>query len=173
VVQVRPVDEDSHPLSGSPLHHARILAENASYPYKTGGLPNAGTALISGSQIARAQEERIGTDFEISIDEHAEGYSVVAVRGEVDLHTAPKVQDAIERAAHTEGVRAVVVDVGGVAFMDSTALSALVRSKDFLQQQDISLRLAAPSKAVERIFSVTGFEDFFEIFSSREAAIPG
>jgi anti-sigma B factor antagonist len=98
---------------------------------------------------------------------------VVAVRGEVDLHTAPKVQDAIERAAHTEGVRAVVVDVGGVAFMDSTALSALVRSKDSLQQQDISLRLAAPSKAVERIFSVTGFEDFFEIFSSREAAIPG
>ena len=65
------------------------------------------------------------------------------------------------------------VDVGGVAFMDSTALSALVRSKDSLQQQDISLRLAAPSKAVERIFSVTGFEDFFEIFSSREAAIPG
>lgn len=95
------------------------------------------------------------------------------MRGEVDLHTAPKVQDAIERAAHADAVRAVVVDVGGVAFMDSTALSALVRSKDSLQQQNISLRLATPSKAVERIFSVTGFEDYFEIFSSREAAIPG
>ena len=95
------------------------------------------------------------------------------MRGEVDLHTAPKVQDAIERAARTEDVRAVVVDVGGVAFMDSTALSALVRSKESLQRQEVSLRLAAPSKAVERIFSVTGFEDYFEIFSSREAAIPG
>ena len=93
------------------------------------------------------------------------------MRGEVDLHTAPKVQDAIERAVHNEDVRAVVVDVGGVAFMDSTALSALVRSKDSLRQQDISLRLAAPSKAVERIFSVTGFEDYFDIFSSREAAV--
>ena len=142
------------------------------YPHKTGGLPIAGTALISGSQIGRAKEERIGTDFEISIDEHAEGYSVVAVRGEVDLHTAPKVQDAIERAAHTDGVRTVVVDVGDVSFMDSTALSALVRSKDSLQQKEISLRLAAPSTAVERIFSVTGFEDYFDIFSSRDAAIP-
>ena len=95
------------------------------------------------------------------------------MRGEVDLHTAQKVQDAIERAAHTDGVRTVVVDVGDVSFMDSTALSALVRSKDSLQQKEISLRLAAPSMAVERIFSVTGFEDYFDIFSSRDAAIPG
>ena len=95
------------------------------------------------------------------------------MRGEVDLHTAPKVEDAIERASRADDVGAVVVDVGGVAFMDSTALSTLMRSKDSLQQRGISLRLAAPSKAVERIFSVTGFEDYFEIFASREAAIPG
>ena len=108
-------------------------------------------------------------DFEVSIDEGAEAYSVIAVRGEVDLHTAPKVQYAIERAA--AAARAVVVDMSGIAFMDSTALSALVRSKDTLQEQGTSLRLAAPSRAVERIFSVTGFRDYFDIFPSRDAAI--
>ena len=90
----------------------------------------------------------------------------------MDLHTAPRVQYAIERAVENEGVGAVVVDLGEVAFMDSTALSALMRSKDTLGQRGVSLRLAAPSKAVERIFSVTGFQDYFEIFPSREAAIP-
>jgi anti-sigma B factor antagonist len=110
-------------------------------------------------------------NFEVSIDEHAEAYSIIAVRGEVDLHTAPKFESAIERAAQTNGT--VVVDMSGVAFMDSTALSALVRSNDSLQEQGTSLRLAAPSKAVKRIFSVTGFEDYFDIFPSREAAIPG
>ena len=110
-------------------------------------------------------------DFEVSIEEHAESYSIVAVRGEVDLHTAPKFQSAIERAGKTSGT--VVVDMSGVGFMDSTALSALVRSKDSLQEQGTSLRLAAPSKAVGRIFSVTGFDDYFDIFPSREAAIPG
>jgi anti-sigma B factor antagonist len=118
------------------------------------------------------KEEGAGTDFEVSIDEHAEGYSVIAVRGEMDLHNAPTFQYAIERAAKNEGVGAVVVDMAEVTFMDSTALSALMRSKDALDQQEVSLRLAAPSRAVERIFSVTGFQDYFDIFSSREAAIP-
>ncbi|CAN5239295.1 MAG: STAS domain-containing protein [Actinomycetota bacterium] len=90
----------------------------------------------------------------------------------MDLHTAPRFQYAIERAVENEGVGTVVVDLGDVAFMDSTALSALIRSKDTLGQQEISLRLAAPSRAVERIFSVTGFQDYFDIFPSREAAIP-
>lgn len=126
-------------------------------------------------------------DFEVNVDERADAYSVVAVRGEIDLHTAPKVQYAIERAAGpftdnnggasggtdggTHSVGAVIVDVSGVAFMDSTALSTLVRSKDVLEKQGISLRLAALSGAVKRIFSVTGFDDYFEVFPSRDAAV--
>ncbi|MDQ3942601.1 MAG: STAS domain-containing protein [Actinomycetota bacterium] len=94
------------------------------------------------------------------------------MRGEMDLHSAPRFQYAIERAVENEDVGAVVVDLGDVAFMDSTALSALMRSKDTLAQRGISLRLAAPSRAVERIFSVTGFQDYFDVFPSREAAIP-
>jgi anti-sigma B factor antagonist len=90
----------------------------------------------------------------------------------MDLHTAPRFQYAMERAVENGVVGTVVVDLGDVAFMDSTALSALMRSKDTLGQHGISLRLAAPSKAVERIFSVTGFQDYFDIFPSREAAIP-
>jgi anti-sigma B factor antagonist len=104
-------------------------------------------------------------DFKVSIDEHADTYSVVAVRGEVDLHTAPKVQYAIERGS--EGVEAVVVDMGGIA------LSTFMRAKESLERKGASLRLTTPSKAVERIFAVTGFGDYFDIYPSREAAIPG
>lgn len=110
-------------------------------------------------------------DFKVSIDEHAVAYSIVAVRGEVDLHTAPKVQYAIERGA--EGVETVVVDMADVTFMDSTALSTLMRAKETLEKDCTSLRLTTPSGAVQRIFDVTGFGDYFEIYASREAAIPG
>ncbi len=127
---------------------------------------------IHGPLCVDFREEWVGTDFVVNVDEHAEGYTVVTVRGEIDLHTAPRFQGAIERAAENENVGAVVVDMGEVAFMDSTALSSLMRSKDVLDRRGISLRLAAPSKAVERIFSVTGFQDYFDIFPSREAAIP-
>ena len=108
-------------------------------------------------------------DFEASIDERSDAYSVVAVRGEVDLHTAPKLRYAIERGA--EGVPAVVVDLSGVAFMDSTALSTLMRAKEAAENVGSSLRLAAPSRAVGRIFDVTGFADYFDVYPSREAAV--
>jgi anti-sigma B factor antagonist len=108
-------------------------------------------------------------DFEVNIVEHADSYSLVSVRGEIDLHSAPKVQHAVERGAN--GVEAVVLDMGEITFMDSTALSMLMRAKDELQERGISLRLAAPSDAVERLFDVTGFGEYFEVFPSREAAI--
>jgi anti-sigma B factor antagonist len=108
-------------------------------------------------------------DFEVTVDEHAEEYAVIAVRGEVDLHTAPKVKYAIERGAN--GVRAIVVDISGVVFMDSTALSTFMRAHDALKEKGVSLRLAAPSRAVERIFEVTGFGDYFEVYPSRDAAV--
>ena len=109
-------------------------------------------------------------DFEVSVDEHAGAYSVISIRGEVDLHTAPKVQHAVERGAENGG-EAVIVDMSGIAFMDSTALSTFMRLQNSLQEQHVSLRLTSPSKAVERIFSVTGFGEYFEIFPSREDAI--
>ncbi len=108
-------------------------------------------------------------DFEVNIVEHADSYSLVSVRGEIDLHSAPKVQHAVERGAN--GVEAVVLDMGEITFMDSTALSMLMRAKDELQERRVSLRLAAPSEAVERLFDVTGFGEYFEVFPSREAAI--
>lgn len=112
-------------------------------------------------------------DFDVSIEEHAETYSVIAVRGEVDLHTAPKFAYAIERAAGNEGANCVVVDMGSITFIDSTALSMLARAKRSLEEKDISFRVAAPSGAVERIFSVTGFRDYFDIFPTREEAVAG
>lgn len=111
-------------------------------------------------------------DFEVSVDERAEDYSMISVRGEVDLHTAPKVQAAIERAAEG-GSSAVVVDMSGIAFMDSTALSTFMRSKDALEERGVSLRLTTPSRAVDRIFDVTGFRDYFEVYPSREDAVGG
>ncbi len=109
-------------------------------------------------------------DFECSIVEHEKNYSVVVIQGELDLHTASKVQHAIEQGANV--VSTVIVDMNSIEFMDSTALSTLMRAKESLEKRGISLYLTAPSKAVERIFTVTGFKDYFDVYPSREAAIP-
>src|SRR4028119_335578 len=125
---------------------ARLGAEKYPSPARKRRFPPWGAWVnIRRPFGSRLREDGIATDFELSIDEHADAYSVVAVRGEMDLHTSPKVQGAIERASENNGVSAVVVDMSGVAFMDSTALSALVRSKEALRKRDVSLPLAASS----------------------------
>lgn len=108
-------------------------------------------------------------DFEVSVVENADSYSVIAVRGEVDLHTAPKVQYAIERGMN--GIGTVVLDMENITFMDSTALSTFMRAKDYLQDQGVALRLAAPSGAVNRIFDVTGCGEYFDVYPTRADAV--
>lgn len=108
-------------------------------------------------------------EFKCDIKEHNDTYSIILLQGEVDLHSVPKVQSAIEQGSRE--VKVVALDVTQVEFMDSTALSTLMRAKESLKQHDISLRLISPSPAVERIFEVTGFSNFFEIYPSTEAAI--
>src|SRR4028119_2378910 len=109
---------------------ARIVAEKYPSPARKRRFTPWGTWVnIRRPFGSRLREEGIGADFEVSIDEHADAYSVVSVRGEMDLHTSPKVQGAIERASDNNGVGAVVVDMSGVAFMDSTAPPAPRRSR--------------------------------------------
>lgn len=110
-------------------------------------------------------------NFAANVDESTGSYAVVSVRGEIDLHTAPQVHAAINKAVQN-GIGAVIVDMSEIEFMDSTALSTFMRARDSLEERGVALRLATPSRAVERIFSVTGFGDYFDIFPSREAATP-
>jgi anti-sigma B factor antagonist len=77
---------------------------------------------------------------------------VVEVIGEVDLSTAGQVEQAITEAA-VDGAR-VVVDLSGVAFLDSSGVTALLRSA---KAHDIVLR--RPSPAVSEVLAMAGLTD--------------
>lgn len=99
--------------------------------------------------------------------ERADDRAVVVARGEIDLQTAPEMQSCIEEAIKSYPV--VVVDMSAVDFMDSTALSVLIQARSQLDA-GTTLSLAAPSTAVQRILDVTGASDYFDIYTTREAA---
>ncbi|WP_165874288.1 STAS domain-containing protein [Rubrobacter taiwanensis] len=102
--------------------------------------------------------------------EREAGHAAVVPQGEVDLQTAPEMQACIEEAFEASPV--VILDMSGIEFMDSTALSVLIRARSQLGS-GLSLRLAAPSKAARRILEVTGAADYFDIYPSREEAAKG
>lgn len=80
---------------------------------------------------------------------------VVRVAGEIDLETADQLAEAID-ACH--GL--VVVDLGGVTFMDSSGLGTLIRARNRLVDEGGGLVVREVAANVRRLFEVTGLTDF-------------
>jgi anti-sigma B factor antagonist len=100
---------------------------------------------------------------------------VVAVHGEVDISTATTLDEALQRA--TASSARVVIDLSGVAFMDSTGLGVLMRAHKRQDDAGAALRIAAPSDRVTRLLDVTKLDDVFAVYpsvdESRAAPLPG
>jgi anti-sigma B factor antagonist len=93
---------------------------------------------------------------------------VVAVSGELDAETAPHLRDVlIERI--DRGAKAIVVDLGEVAFIDSVALGVLVMAARRLAPGAVVL--ACAQGQIVNIFAATHLDRVFDIFPTTGEAI--
>ena len=72
---------------------------------------------------------------------------VVSVAGELDMATAPQLQDQISDLLE-KGRTRLVFDLAEVSFCDSTGLSVFVRAKNSTDDAGGMVRLAAPQRGV-------------------------
>jgi anti-sigma B factor antagonist len=99
---------------------------------------------------------------ELSIEVTREGNdATVTVAGELDLSTAPDLQDAL--ADLTGEPRTVVVDLSGLEFCDSTGLAALLGAHKTLSDNGGTLELLAPNPMLVNLVRITGLDDVFEV----------
>lgn len=87
--------------------------------------------------------------------------AVVSVGGEVDLGTAGQLSD--QAVAALEATADLVLDLGGVSFMDSTGLKVLLVVQRRVQLAGGHLALAAPTRSVLKVLTVTGLDQTFTI----------
>lgn len=107
---------------------------------------------------------------ELGIETSDRGATVVmAVTGDVDIHTAPQVSERLE-ALRAEGRTAVVVDLSGVNFLDSSALGALIAAHREFTDAGGGLRLAAPRPHVRKVFAITRLAEVIPLFEDVETA---
>jgi anti-anti-sigma factor len=81
---------------------------------------------------------------------------VVALAGEMDMSATFELEPTLERLAADEDTRTLVLDMGGVTFMDSAALGLVLSTEQRTQEEDVRLVVAEPSRAVQRILEITG-----------------
>jgi anti-anti-sigma factor len=89
-----------------------------------------------------------------------DGGCTITVNGEVDIATVEEFLDAAEECI-SGGSKAIVIDLGGVEFIDSSGLGALVRIRNRARQHGADVTLAHVPAPVHRVLEVSGLLDAF------------
>lgn len=113
----------------------------------------------------------LGTvEFRISSAELGSGAQIVSLGGEVDVHTAPRLDEELARATGA-GSRRVVVDLAGASFIDSTVVGVLLRAHERLGRDGGGLVLVSDDPRILRVFELTGLDRRLTIERSLAEAI--
>jgi anti-sigma B factor antagonist len=100
----------------------------------------------------------------------ADGTTVVAVGGEIDVYTAPRLRDKFTELV-AAGSYDIIVDMQNVEFLDSTGLGVLVGGLKKVRAHDGSLDLVCTQDRLLKIFRITGLAKVFVIHDSAESAL--
>jgi anti-sigma B factor antagonist len=98
--------------------------------------------------------------------------AVVSLRGELDSFDASVLQAHLSDIRWQAWARSVV-DLAGLAFIDSICLGVLVRHCREIRGRGGSFALAGPQAAVRRVLSATGLLSWFEVHDTVEEAVAG
>jgi anti-sigma B factor antagonist len=131
---------------------------------------------------------------DITTDRQRDDVAVVALTGELDGSNFEQVIETA-RSLRDQGVHHLVLDLSGLSYMGSSGLVAIHSAAMLARGQeppspedgwdafhrmgddvargsdDGSLRLVAPSPAVDRVLDRTGMKRLFEVHPDRDAAL--
>ena len=80
--------------------------------------------------------------------------------GDLDMSTAPMLEDHIQRA-RAGGARTVVVDLRTLDFMDSTGLTLITRYNNEARRDGFEFALVPGNSRIQRLFDLTGLGEYF------------
>lgn len=95
---------------------------------------------------------------------------VVRPQGEIDLTASPLLRQALKQV-QTAKPKVLVVDLGGVPYMDSSGVATLVEAMQIARKNGTRMSLASLQDKVRSIFEIARLDTVFTIHPSAEAAI--
>jgi anti-sigma B factor antagonist len=100
---------------------------------------------------------------EITIQKFDTG-PMLLIKGDVDMNSSPDVRNSLDDIFKQGGAKALLINLSGVRYMDSSGIATLVEAMQNCMKQGMKLRLVELSPPVR---------DVFEIFSSVNEARTG
>ena len=108
---------------------------------------------------------------EFQVEARTEGaVTVITITGELDLYTAPRLEEALARASAGTPPR-VVVDLARTAYMDSTALRVLTAALKRFRERGGELAIVVTQPPIAKLFTITGLDQVFPICPTESEAL--
>ena len=96
--------------------------------------------------------------------------TVVVLTGDIDLHHAPDVHEALVAVCDDKPSR-LVINLSGVDYMDSSGVGTLVEVFRRVNAYKGELGLCGMNDRVRSIFEITKLDQFFKIYATEEEAL--
>lgn len=98
------------------------------------------------------------------------GITILEPSGEIDLHTSPQLREKLQALLKARTPR-LIVDLGAVNYMDSSALATLIEYLRDGAAHSGKLALCRLQPRVRTVFELVRLNELFAIFNTREEAI--
>lgn len=113
--------------------------------------------------------------FDVRNEQLDGGISAITVRGELDMNTAPQLEQQLEEVL-ADSEASVMLDLSKCEFIDSTGIALIVRSWQQLDRDAGGegrgrLVLCSHNHQVRRLLKITGVESSISMHESRDEAL--
>jgi anti-sigma B factor antagonist len=98
------------------------------------------------------------------------GWTVVRVRGVVDVAAAPRLREVLQAAQFSGSVR-VVVDLTEVELLDSFGLGVLVGARKRAVSHDGELAVVVTNPRLQHVFELTGLAATLQVVPSLDEVL--
>lgn len=93
-----------------------------------------------------------------------DNYAIVALAGEIDLHSSPEARKLI--LSCLQDGRATLVELDNVAYIDSSGVASLVEGFQLARQRQLDFGLVGVSPAALNVLKLARLDKVFPIYAS-------
>ena len=101
---------------------------------------------------------------------HKDTLISLAISGEIDIHTVPKLNESLESAI-SSNPKGIIADLQKVTYIDSTGLGSFARSSEKLAQQDGKFYITSVPNQILKLFQMSGLTPKHVVFIESESEV--
>jgi len=107
----------------------------------------------------------------IDVEEHPPARVVLRLIGVLALDTSAMLRERISELANRGDLRKVVLDMGGVRYVDSSGIAVMVSGSTALRKNGVDLVLAQLTNKLREVLHLTKLTTIFKVYDSVEQAL--